>query len=67
MKNLIFAKIGVFALAATPAAAANVRQAPPGDPYKKVSDLVESPEFMPGMSTLYVDPREANQPQGAGQ
>ena len=30
--------------------------AAPGDPYKKVSDLVKIPEFLPGMGTLYVDP-----------
>jgi hypothetical protein len=56
MQRLISAAIGILAFAATPATAGNVQQAPPGDPYKKVSELAEWPEFMPGMGTLYVDP-----------
>ncbi len=40
---------------ATPALAADT--APPGGEYKKVSDLVKLPEFLPGMGTLYVDPK----------
>ena len=31
-------------------------QAPPPAPYQAVSDLVELPEFLPGLGTLYVDP-----------
>ncbi len=30
--------------------------APPGDPYKKVSNLVELPDFIPGVGVLYVNP-----------
>jgi hypothetical protein len=30
--------------------------APPGAPYKKVSELVQLPDYLPGMGTLYVDP-----------
>lgn len=30
--------------------------APPGGAYKKVSDLVELPDFIPGIGVLYVDP-----------
>ncbi len=30
--------------------------APPGAPFKKVSELVQLPEYLPGMGTLYVDP-----------
>ena len=30
--------------------------APPGENYKKVSDLVKLPEFLPGLGQLYVDP-----------
>jgi len=30
--------------------------APPGGNYKKVSDLVKLPEFLPGLGQLYVDP-----------
>ncbi|MGH7565800.1 MAG: hypothetical protein ACREK2_03125 [Gemmatimonadota bacterium] len=31
-------------------------QAPPAEPFQKVSALVELPDFIPGMGTLYVDP-----------
>ena len=31
--------------------------APPGAPYKKVSELVKLPDYLPGMGTLYVDPK----------
>jgi len=30
---------------------------PPGAPYKKVSELVQLPDYLPGMGTLYVDPK----------
>lgn len=30
--------------------------APPAAPYEKVSTLVELPDFLPGLGTLYVDP-----------
>ena len=30
--------------------------APPGGEFKKVSALVELPDFLPGLGTLYVDP-----------
>ena len=42
------------ALAATQALAQD--QAPPPTPYAQVSELVELPEFIPGLGTLYVDP-----------
>lgn len=29
---------------------------PPEEPYQKVSDLVELPDFLPGLGELYVDP-----------
>lgn len=32
-----------------------LRQAPPGEPYIKVSDALPLPEFIPGLGTLYVD------------
>jgi hypothetical protein len=41
------------------AAAPNVTaqmKAPPGDGYKKVSSLVQLPDFLPGLGTLYVKP-----------
>ena len=31
--------------------------APPGGDYKKVSSLVPLPDFIPGLGTLYVDPK----------
>ncbi|MEQ9618382.1 MAG: hypothetical protein RIG61_04325 [Deltaproteobacteria bacterium] len=31
-------------------------KAPPGGNYKKVSSLVELPDFIPGLGVLYVDP-----------
>ena len=31
--------------------------APPGGEYKKVSTLVALPDFVPGLGTLYVDPK----------
>lgn len=33
-----------------------VKQAPPAEPYQKVSALVPLPDFIPGLGTLYVDP-----------
>jgi hypothetical protein len=38
-----------------PAAATD--KAPPGGAYQKVSSLVKLPDFLPGMGTLYVDPK----------
>ncbi|HEV2300613.1 MAG TPA: DUF5602 domain-containing protein [Stellaceae bacterium] len=49
--------LGLVSLLAGPAAAANVGHAPPGGPYKKVSTLVKLPDFLPGLGTLYVDPK----------
>lgn len=52
--------IGVALLAFTtmPAAAAeNVSKEPPSAPYQKVSKLVKLPDFLPGIGTLYVDPK----------
>ena len=42
---------------AGPAAAAGVQKAPPPAPYQQVSKLVKLPDFLPGLGTLYVDPR----------
>jgi len=57
-RNLIaLAGCGVLALSAVPAAAQSVEKAPPSAPYKKVSELVKLPDFIPGMGTLYVDPK----------
>jgi hypothetical protein len=51
------AACGILVLAALPAAAQNVEKAPPGGAYKKVSELVKLPDFLPGLGTLYVDPK----------
>ena len=47
----------VLAIAlATPALAQQVASAPPEGEYRKVSELVTLPDFLPGLGTLYVDP-----------
>jgi hypothetical protein len=46
----------LLCLAAAPAYAAGPEHAPPPAPYKKVSELVKLPDFLPGLGTLYVDP-----------
>lgn len=48
---------GALALATAPAHAQSVQKAPPGGAYKKVSELVKLPDFLPGLGTLYVDPK----------
>ena len=40
----------------TPALAQDVTSAPPPEPYQQVSELVELPEFLPGLGQLFVDP-----------
>jgi hypothetical protein len=44
-------------LVALPASAASVLNEPPAAPYKKLSTLVRFPDFVPGLGTLYVDPK----------
>lgn len=51
------AACGILMLTAFPAAAQSVEKAPPGGAYKKVSELVKLPDFLPGLGTLYVDPK----------
>lgn len=46
----------ILFVAGSVALAADLRKAPPGGAYKKVSELVKLPDFLPGMGTLYVDP-----------
>jgi len=50
---------GLAMIAAAVGAAVAVAQqsAPPGGEYKKVSTLVSLPDFVPGLGTLYVDPK----------
>jgi hypothetical protein len=53
-----FAAVALTAALAMPAMAADqVEKAPPSGVYKKVSDLVKLPEFLPGLGQLYVDPK----------
>ena len=49
---------GAVLLAAAPgwAAEKNILSTPPAD-FKKVSTLVKLPDYLPGMGTLYVDPK----------
>jgi hypothetical protein len=51
------ASLGILALSALPAAAQSVAQAPPGGGYQRVSTLVALPDFLPGLGTLYVNPK----------
>jgi hypothetical protein len=56
----VAAGLAVFALPALalPALAADqVEKAPPTGAYKKVSELVKLPDFLPGLGQLYVDPK----------
>ncbi len=46
-----------LAVAATSATAWAQRTAPPSGDFQKVSALVPLPDFLPGMGTLYVDPK----------
>ena len=54
--RMIAIALGALMLAG-PALAQTVAQAPPAAPYKKVSELVKLPDFLPGLGTLYVDPK----------
>jgi hypothetical protein len=44
----------LLCLANAPAGAADATHAPPPAPYRKVSELVKLPDFLPGIGTLYV-------------
>jgi hypothetical protein len=58
MKRSLMVALSMLAMLATPALAAdNVSKAPPGSDYKKVSELVKLPDFLPGLGTLYVNPK----------
>ena len=47
---------GLLAGTAALAQEADLTQAPPPAPYQAVSELVELPEFLPGLGQLFVDP-----------
>jgi hypothetical protein len=61
MEDLMLARFAAVALTAAlamPAFAADqVEKAPPSGAYKKVSELVKIPDFLPGLGQLYVDPK----------
>jgi len=53
-----FATLALIAAFGLPASAADqVQKAPPSGAFKKVSDLVKIPDFLPGLGQLYVDPK----------
>jgi len=51
------AAFGILMLASLPACAADVMKAPPGGSYQQVSKLAKLPDFLPGIGSLYVDPK----------
>src|SRR3954453_11486799 len=57
MKGHLVALALSAALAIPAFAADQVEKAPPSGAYKKVSELVKLPDFLPGLGTLYVDPK----------
>lgn len=57
LKRLLSAPLAALVLAAALPAKADMDKAPPPAPFKKVSDLVKLPSFIPGIGTLYVDPK----------
>lgn len=57
MLNKLILALGIVALTAGSALAAGVEKAPPPAPYAAVSTLVKLPSFLPGLGTLYVDPK----------
>src|SRR5215203_3366500 len=53
-----FAAVAIAAVFAMPAGAADqVEKSPPSGAYKKVSELVKLPDFLPGLGQLFVDPK----------
>ncbi|HEY3064739.1 MAG TPA: hypothetical protein VGL09_03055 [Methylomirabilota bacterium] len=56
-KGIVAASITLAALVAAGSAVTAQQMAPPGGDYKKVSTLVSLPDFVPGLGTLYVDPK----------
>lgn len=55
-RNALIA-FGIVMLTAGPSFARSLEHAPPPAPYKKVSTLVPLPNFLPGIGTLYVNPK----------
>ena len=57
MKRLALAVVMTMASPLCAVAAAEVAKSPPAAPYQQVSKLVKLPDFLPGLGTLYVDPK----------
>ena len=53
---LVSAGMILGACAAAAHAESQLTEAPPGEPYQQVSELVPLPDFLPGLGTLFVDP-----------
>jgi hypothetical protein len=56
MLKTLIATAALLAGTAALAQEADLTQAPPPAPYQAVSDLVDLPEFLPGLGQLFVDP-----------
>ena len=54
--TLVVVAVGFFGVIGYWQTAAGQAMAPPGEEYKKVSSLVNLPDFLPGLGTLYVVP-----------
>jgi hypothetical protein len=57
MRTVVATLALVTAFSLPALAADQVEKAPPTGAYKKVSELVKLPEFLPGLGQLYVDPK----------
>lgn len=57
MWKRIVGLVAIGMMVAPLALAASISKEPPSAPYKKVSTLVKLPDFIPGIGTLYVDPK----------
>ncbi len=56
MRKHLIVMAGLLGATGALAQEADLTQAPPPAPYQAVSDLVELPEFLPGLGQLFVDP-----------
>ncbi len=57
MGRIALAAAAMLCFATGSAWGASVDTAPPPAPFRKVSELVKLPDFLPGIGTLYVDPK----------
>ncbi len=57
LKRFLILPAVMLAFGNPPPATADMDREPPAAPYKKVSGLVKLPSFIPGIGTLYVDPK----------